>query len=81
MKMSNELANALMDALACLAISANGGVEVDENGEPIMTEEQEELVLTYARSAFTKICEEWEEEMGEKWEIEMKGENENENQL
>ena len=35
MKMTSKLANTLMDCLACVAISANGGVEVDKNGNPV----------------------------------------------
>lgn len=70
MKMTFKCADELMTALACVAISANGGCPVDENGEPNMTEKQMEMVNEYAKRKFVEICEEWEEEMGEDWEIE-----------
>lgn len=70
MKMTFKCADELMTALACVAISANGGCPVDENGEPNMTEEQLEMVNEYAKRKFVEICEEWEEEMDEDWEIE-----------
>ena len=70
MKMTFKCADELMTALACVAISANGGCPVDENGEPNMTKEQMEMVNEYAKRKFVEICEEWEEEMGEDWEIE-----------
>lgn len=70
MKMTNKLANTLMDCLACVAISANGGVEVDKNGNPITPEEQLQKVFEYAKETFFDILTPWEELMGEKWEIE-----------
>lgn len=70
MKMTNKLANELMDCLACVAISANGGVATDENGDFLMTEEQIQKVNEYARSTFVNILTEWEDFTGEKWEIE-----------
>lgn len=70
MKMTNRLANELMDCLACVAISANGGVAFDENGDPVMTEEQMQKVNDYARNTFVNILTAWEDSMGEKWEIE-----------
>lgn len=72
MIMTQELANELMNVLACVAISANGGVETDENGEVIVSPENLELINTYARNKFVEICNEWEEFMGEKWVVEEK---------
>ena len=70
MKMTFKCADELMTALACVAISANGGCPTDENGEPSFTADQLEAVNGYARRKFVEICEEWEDEMGEAWEIE-----------
>lgn len=70
MKMTNKLANDLMDCLACVAISANGGCPMDEHGEPCISEEQMEAVNTYAREAFCAILGQWEDLTGEEWEIE-----------
>jgi hypothetical protein len=70
MKMTFKCADELMTALACVAISANGGCPVDENGEPTMTAEQLEMVNEYAKRKFVEICEEWEELTDEEWEIE-----------
>lgn len=39
MKMTNKLANDLMDCLACVAVSANGGCPINERGEPCLSEE------------------------------------------
>lgn len=75
MRMTWELANELMNALACVAISANGGAEVDEHGEARVSPENLELINTYARNKFVEICDEWEELMGEKWAIEEKSSN------
>lgn len=67
MTMTQELANELMNALACIAISAKGGAEIDEHGELRVSPEKLKLAQTYARSKFIEICDEWEETMGEKW--------------
>ena len=72
MIMTNVLAEALLNDLACVAISANGGAEVDENGEATVSPENLELINTYARNKFVEICNEWEELMGEKWTIKEK---------
>ena len=72
MIMTNILAEALLNDLACVAISANGGAEVDENGEATISPEHLELINTYARNKFVEICNEWEEFMHEKWVIEDK---------
>ena len=76
MVMTEKLANEIMDNLACLAISAMGtegqieGWEKD-NGEdvPVFKEEYTQRVLTYAREKFVEICAEWEEEMGEDFQV------------
>lgn len=68
--MTFKCADELMTALACVAISANGGCPVDKNGDPCMTEEQLEMVNEYAKRKFVEICEEWEELTDEVWEIE-----------
>jgi hypothetical protein len=72
MIMTNVLAESLLNDLACIAISANGGADVDEDGEIAMSPESLELINTYARNKFAEICHEWEEFMGEKWQIEEK---------
>lgn len=66
MKMTNKLANELMDNLACVAISALGIPQ---------TEEEFNNITEYARSIFTNILTTWEESLGEKWEIEEDEEN------
>lgn len=70
MKMTNKLANTLMDSLACVAISANGGARVDEDGNIIVTNEDLQKVSKYAQKTFLEILTPWEELMGEEWEIE-----------
>lgn len=64
MRMTKELADTLMDALACLAISAIGVEKAakDEMGE-------RERVMKYAREKFTEITGEWENEMCKRWEV------------
>ena len=61
MVMTQKLANQLMDSLACVAVSANGIPE---------TEEQFERCSEYARNTFLSILGAWEELKGEEWEIE-----------
>ena len=61
MRMTNKLANQLMDDLACVAISANGIPE---------TKEEFDKVTEYARNTFVNLLTEWEELKGEEWEIE-----------
>ena len=70
MIMTKSLADELMNALACVAISANGGIALDENGEPTISPENLELINTYARNKFVEICNEWVAEMREEWVIE-----------
>ena len=76
MIMTEKLANEIMDNLACLAISAIGtegqikGWEKGENEDvPIFKEEYTRRVLTYAREKFVEICAEWEQEMGEDFQV------------
>lgn len=76
MKMTQKLAIDLMDILAAVAISANGGVSIDENGKPDITNEQIELINEYSKNTFTTILKQWEETMGEEWEIEFNDEGE-----
>ena len=61
MRMTNKLANQLMDDLACVIISANGIPE---------TKEEFDKVTEYARNTFVNLLTEWEELKGEEWEIE-----------
>ena len=70
MKMTKALAEQLQDTLACIAISANGGCHIDENGEPFLEDDEIELIETYARHKFIKILNEWEDLKGEEWDIE-----------
>ena len=69
MKMTEKLANSIMENLACLAISANGGVPVDENGNPMITDEQMEAINEYVEITFLDLCNDWEMATGKKWEI------------
>lgn len=61
MKMTQQLANDLMDCLCALAISANGRIP----------ETQEEMTMCqeYAQGTFLSLCEDWEETMGEAWKV------------
>lgn len=70
MKMTFKCADELMTALACVAISANGGCPTDENGESTISAEQLKKVNEYAKRKFIEICDEWEVLMDEAWEIE-----------
>ena len=76
MKMTWELAEALMNDLACLLISAEGGVEMDENGN--FNEEQIARANEYARSKFAELTKEWEDSKGEEWQISVPDEEETE---
>ena len=76
MVMTEKLANEIMDNLACLAISAMGtegqieGWEKGENGDvPIFKEEYIRKFMDYARTKFVEICDEWEQEMGEAFQV------------
>ena len=61
MRMTQKLANDLMDSLAALVISANGRLPE--------TEEEIESCERYARETFLRLSEEWERIIGGTWEI------------
>ena len=61
MRMTQKLANDLMDSLAALAISANGRLPE--------TEEEIKSCERYARETFLRLSEEWEQIIGGTWEI------------
>lgn len=61
MRMTQKLANDLMDSLAALAISANGRLPVSE--------EELQSCGRYAKETFIHLCEEWEQTIGGTWEI------------
>lgn len=61
MKMTQKLANDLMDSLAALAISANGRLPVSE--------EELQSCGRYAKETFLRLCEKWEQTTGGTWEI------------
>ena len=61
MRMTQKLADDLMDSLAALAISANGRLPVSE--------EELQSCGRYAKETFLRLCEEWEQTTGETWEI------------
>lgn len=76
MVMTEKLANEIMDNLACLAISAmgtEGQIEGWEKGKnkdvPIFKEEYVRKIMDYARAKFVEICAEWEQEMGEDFQV------------
>ena len=61
MRMTQKLADDLMDSLAALAISANGRLPVSE--------EELQSCGRYAKETFLHLCEEWEQTTGGTWEI------------
>ena len=61
MRMTQKLANDLMDSLAALAISANGRLPE--------TEEELQSCERYARETFLRLGEEWEDTIGGTWEV------------
>ena len=65
MIMTNTLANQLMETLACVALSATGGVDPDN-----INQKQMEYAENYAKETFCNLLGAWEELTGEKWEIE-----------
>ena len=67
MRMTEKLANDLMDNLAALAISANGRLPE--------TEEELQSCERYAKKTFTRLCEEWEQTMGRTWEVTLDEDN------
>ena len=69
MIMTNELANSLVDDLVCVAVSAMGGVIVNEDGS--FDSEQMEMIETYAKETFRDILRVWEKFNGTQWKIEV----------
>ena len=61
MRMTQKLADDLMDNLASLAISANGRLPE--------TEEELQSCENYAKKTFIHLCEEWEKTMEGTWEV------------
>ena len=59
MYMTKKLADALLDALACLAISAIGGDPFDER--TIVIAEK------YSRDTFCELCNDMEKDLGKTW--------------
>lgn len=69
MKMTQKLADELMDCLTCLAISALDGVRIDENGEPYVPDVLMDAATSYARSTFINLTDSLAKDTGEEWEI------------
>ena len=67
MIMKEKLANQLMETLACVAISATGGIIRNEKGD--FNQEQVKFAEEYARQTFCNILEAWEESMEKEWYI------------
>ena len=65
MIMTNALAKQLMDTLACVALSATGGVDPGN-----INQKQVEYAENYAKETFCDLLHAWEELTGEEWEIE-----------
>ena len=61
MKMTQKLANDLMDCLGALMISANGTMP--------KTDEEREKVQTYVTTTFLNLCDYWADLMEEEWEV------------
>ena len=59
MYMTKKLADALLDALACLAISAIGGDPFDKRTIAIAEK--------YARGTFCELCDDMEKDLGKTW--------------
>ena len=66
MVMTEKLANELMDLLACVALSATGGVDPDN-----IDEKQVEYAQEYAKNTFCELLDAWEELTGKEWDIEV----------
>lgn len=71
MYMTKKLADALLDALACLAISAIGGDPFDE-GTIAKAE-------SYARNTFCELCDDMEKDIGKTWVVIDEDEEEEQN--
>lgn len=74
MVMTNALAEELMNVLACVAISAMGGLIENEDGS--VDEQQMEYAAHYAEETFCELLEEWEKLTGKKWDIRVEDEEE-----
>jgi hypothetical protein len=72
MTMTKKLADQLMDTLACVAISAMGGVIQHEDGT--FDHAQMAYAQMYARNTFCELLEAWEEMTGKGWNIIMEEE-------
>lgn len=70
MKMNFSFASRLMNDFVMLAIMANG--RIPETAEEVAETEK------YARNTFLALTDFWEEEMGEKWEVELDDDDEEE---
>ena len=68
MYMTKKLADALLDALACLAISAIGGDPFDERTIAIAEK--------YSRDTFCELCNDMEKDLGKTWVVIDEGEDE-----
>lgn len=69
-KMTNELATTLLNALCCVAISADGGYD-----EVRFETDNYEGAQEYARAKFCEILNQWEEIYNFEWDIEEPKEN------
>ena len=73
MEMNSSLAQSIMDDLFLLYLCSRGigkhivGYEPD--GFPIISEELRTRAQIYARNTFLTLCDKFEVEMGEKWNI------------
>lgn len=65
MIMTNILANQLLENLMCVALSATGGVDLEN-----INQKQMEFAEHYAKETFCDLLEAWEKSMGAKWKIE-----------
>lgn len=67
MTMTKKLADYLMDALACVAISAMGGTIQHEDGS--FDQRQMDYAQAYARDTFCELLDVWETMTGKEWNI------------
>ena len=65
MIMTKKLSDQLLETLACVAISATGGVDPEN-----INQKQMEYAENYAKETFCELLEAWEELTGEEWQIE-----------
>ena len=65
MIMTKKLADQLMEALMCMAISATGGVDPEN-----INQEQMEYAENYTKETFCDLLGAWEEVTGKEWKIE-----------